>query len=49
VVWKSTFKRAANAGADVDDAKARNIVAGIYLAGFDGLRKVLGETAQAAR
>ena len=42
VTWKSTFKRDRNAK-DVDDAKAKAIVAGIYKAGFDGLRTVLGD------
>ena len=42
VTWKSTFKRDRNAK-DVDDAKAKEIVAGIYKAGFDGLRTVLGD------
>lgn len=42
VTWKSTFKRDRNAKG-VDDAKAKEIVAGIYKAGFDGLRTVLGD------
>lgn len=42
VTWKSTFKRDRNAK-DVDDAKAKEIVAGIYTAGFDGLRTALGD------
>jgi len=42
VVWSSSFLRAKSA-ADVDDKKAREIIAGIYTAGFDGLRGVLGE------
>lgn len=41
IVWKSDFT--AVASATVDDAKAREIVAGIYKAGFAGLRDVLGE------
>lgn len=46
VVWKSNFRRATHeAATGVDDAKAREIVSGIYLAGFDGLRGALGEGA----
>lgn len=40
VVWKSDFQ--AVRSAEVDDAKAREIVSGIYKAGFDGLRAQLG-------
>lgn len=41
IVWKSDFT--AVQSATVDDAKAKEIVAGIYQAGFDGLRGKLGE------
>jgi mxaD protein len=41
VVWKSEFNRSA----DVDDARAREIIAGIYQAGFGGVRARLGEGA----
>lgn len=41
VVWKSDFT--AVTSDTVDAAKAREIVAGIYTAGFEGLRKTLGE------
>lgn len=42
IVWKSSFKR--NPAADgVDDAKARDIVAGIYRAGFDGIKEKLAQ------
>jgi mxaD protein len=41
IVWKSDFD--AVRSATVDDAKAQEIVAGIYKAGFDGLRAKLGE------
>jgi mxaD protein len=44
ITWKSKFKRDP-AARDVDDAKAKDIVAGMYKAGFDGLRTALGETA----
>lgn len=44
ITWESQFNRDP-AAKDVDDAKARDIVAGIYKAGFDGLRAALGETA----
>jgi mxaD protein len=43
IVWKSEFRRAGPA--DVDDTKARDIIAGIYRAGFDGVRARLGDTA----
>ncbi|WP_176256860.1 SRPBCC family protein [Derxia lacustris] len=46
VVWTGDFLRAKSA-ADVDDKKAREIIAGIYTAGFDGLRTALGEAAPA--
>jgi mxaD protein len=36
LVWKSRFER--NAAPGVDDTKVREIIAGIYRAGFDGLR-----------
>ena len=42
IVWRSEFRRAGPA--DVDDAKAKDIIAGIYRAGFDGVRAKLGET-----
>lgn len=42
IVWKSEFQRAG----EVDDAKAKEIVAGIYRAGFDGARAKLGEAAR---
>lgn len=42
ITWKSQFNRDP-AARDVDDAKARDIVAGIYKSGFDGLRAALGE------
>lgn len=45
VTWESKFSRDP-AAKDVDDAKARDIVAGIYKSGFDGLRAALGETAR---
>lgn len=45
ITWKSQFKRDP-AAKDVDDAKAKDIVAGIYKSGFDGLRAALGETAR---
>ena len=45
ITWQSRFKRDP-AAADVDDAKAKAIVAGIYKSGFDGLRTALGETAR---
>lgn len=41
VVWKSSFDAVHEGG--VDDAKAKDIVAGIYKAGFEGLRAKLGE------
>lgn len=42
IVWKSSFKR--NPAAEgVDDAKARDIVAGIYRAGFDGIKEKLAQ------
>lgn len=41
VVWQSSFD--AVHSDTVDDAKAREIVAGIYKAGFAGLKKALGE------
>lgn len=44
ITWKSQFNRDP-AAKDVDDAKARDIVVGIYKSGFDGLRAALGETA----
>lgn len=43
ITWESKFNRDSSAK-DVDDAKAREIVAGIYKSGFDGLRAALGET-----
>lgn len=45
ITWKSQFKRDP-AAKDVDDAKAKDIIAGIYKSGFDGLRTALGETAR---
>jgi len=42
IVWKSTFKRTA----DIDDAKAKELIAGIYRAGLAGARERLGETAK---
>ncbi len=42
VFWRSAFGRDPAAG-DVSDDKAREIVSGIYQAGFDGLRAALGE------
>lgn len=45
ITWKSQFNRD-QAAKDVDDAKARDIVAGIYKSGFDGLRAALGEAAR---
>lgn len=39
IVWKSEFNRAG----EVDDAKARDIIAGIYRAGFDSARAKLAE------
>lgn len=48
ITWKSSFNRDA-AAAGVDDAKAKDIVSGIYKAGFDGLRGTLGEQATVAR
>lgn len=45
ITWESQFNRDP-AAKDVDDAKARDIVAGIYKSGFDGLRAALGETAR---
>jgi mxaD protein len=39
VVWKSDFN--AVRSAEVDDTKARDIISGIYKAGFDGLRAKL--------
>jgi len=45
ITWSSRFRRDP-AARDVDDAKAKDIVAGIYKSGFDGLRTALGETAQ---
>jgi mxaD protein len=45
ITWKSQFKRDPSAK-DVDDAKAKDIIAGIYKSGFDGLRAALGETAR---
>lgn len=42
IVWKSTFKRTA----DIDDVKAKELIAGIYRAGFDGARERLGESAK---
>lgn len=44
ITWKSQFKRDP-AAKEVDDAKAKDIVAGMYKSGFDGLRAALGETA----
>ncbi|MCB1888661.1 MAG: SRPBCC family protein [Rhodocyclaceae bacterium] len=43
VFWRSGFERdpAAN---DISDDKAREIVRGIYRAGFEGLRAALGES-----
>lgn len=41
VTWRSDFDAAPDSG--VEAAKARDIVAGIYQAGFDGLRSRLGE------
>lgn len=41
IAWKSHFER----GNDVDDAGAREIIAGIYRTGFDGLRARFGEPA----
>jgi mxaD protein len=40
VIWKSDFD--AMRSAEMDDAKAREIVAGIYTSGFEGLRAQLG-------
>jgi len=42
IVWKSEFKRTG----DIDDAKAKELFAGIYRAGFDSTRAKLGETAK---
>ena len=42
ITWKSRFRRDP-AAKDVDDAKAKEIVAGMYKSGFDGLRTALGE------
>lgn len=42
IVWTSQFNRADN----IDDAKARSLIAGIYRAGFDGTRAKLGEAAK---
>lgn len=42
IVWTSEFNRTGK----VDDATAREIVAGIYRAGFDGVRARLGEAAK---
>jgi mxaD protein len=39
VVWKSDFE--AMRSAEMDDVKARDIVAGIYTGGFEGLREKL--------
>lgn len=44
ITWESRFKRDP-AARDVDDAKARDIVAGMYQSGFAGLRTALGESA----
>lgn len=44
VTWHGQFNRDLTAEG-VDDAKAKDIVVGIYRSGFDGLRTVLGETA----
>jgi len=41
VIWRSSFDAVRSDG--VDDAKVRDIVAGIYKSGFDGLRAKLGE------
>lgn len=42
IVWKSEFNRTG----DVDDAKAKDIIIGVYHAGFDGVRAKLGEAAK---
>jgi len=42
IVWKGEF----NPTRDVDDAKAKAIFAGIYRAGFDGVRAKLDEAAK---
>jgi len=39
VVWSSDFERDASAP-NLNDAQAREVIAGIYKAGFDGLRAV---------
>ena len=41
VVWKSRFNAINNP--EMDDAKVKALVAGIYRAGFDGLKEKLGE------
>ena len=41
VVWKSRFN--AINSPEMDDAKVKALVAGIYRAGFDGLKEKLGE------
>jgi hypothetical protein len=43
ITWKSQCKRNP-VDKVVDDAKAQEIVAGMYKSGFDGLRTALGET-----
>lgn len=45
IEWKSEFERTDA----VDDAKAKEIVAGIYTAGFDGLQAKLAAGASAGR
>jgi len=45
VFWRSAFDRDP-AAKDVSDAKAQEIISGIYQAGFEGLRAALGETAR---
>ena len=45
ITWQSQFKRDP-VDKDVDDGKAKEIVAGMYKAGFNGLRTALGETAR---
>lgn len=45
VVWRSSFVRDPKVP-NLDDAQARDVIAGVYKGGFEGLRKQLGEAPQ---
>lgn len=48
LAWQGELKRAADA-AGANDAKVRALIAGIYVAGLDGVCAVLGECSVVAK